>query len=270
MLEATQYQNNAFVTLTYADDPVSLEPGHLRAFMKALRKRLEPTRIRFYGVGEYGEKNDRPHFHVALFNHPPCRRPGRRYGECECKACSPIRHAWVNEKSQQRGFIVNLPLEIGSARYIARYVVKKMTRTDDPRLGNRHPEFARMSNRPGIGHGVLDKIAATITRYNLLTPQGDVPVTLRHGTTQMPLGRYLRQQLRIKLKLNPRSPHVQTAEASYIAFHSEENSEMRSLQKAALSDKKNPSLKAHILKASETARVQIERRQNLFNTKGKL
>lgn len=270
MLEAGLRTENAFVTLTYADDPVSLDPAHLRAFMKALRKRVEPKRIRFYAVGEYGEKYGRPHFHVALFNHPTCKRPGRRKGECNCAPCKTIRHAWVDEKSVSRGFIVNLPLEIGSARYIARYVVKKMTRTDDPRLGNRHPEFSRQSNRPGIGHGVLKKVVETITRYNLLTPEGDVPVTLRHGTTQMPLGRYLRKKLREHMGLNPRSPNVQTAEASFKHFHSEENAEMRAVQKAALSDKNNPSLKAAILASSKTARDQIYRRQSIFETKGTL
>lgn len=269
MLEAGLYPDNAFITLTYATDPFTLEPSHLRAFMKALRKRL-PYRVRFYAVGEYGEKNDRPHFHVALFNHPTCQRPGRRKGECDCKACGPIRRAWCDEKGRQRGFIVNLPLELGSARYIARYVVKKMTRTDDPRLGNRHPEFARMSNRPGIGHGVLDRVAATIRRYNLLTPQGDVPVTLRHGNQEMPLGRYLRQQLRKQMGLNPRSPHVQTPEAAHAHYWSEENAHMRALQSAAFSNKKTPSLKAAYLDDSKTRRDQIERRQKLFNTKGKL
>lgn len=270
MLEAALQQDNAFVTLTYATDPGSLEPAHLRDFMKAFRKRIEPRRVRFYGVGEYGELNDRPHYHLALFNWPACKRPGKRKGECTCTSCAPIRRAWVDNKSQSRGFIVNLPLEIGSARYIARYVVKKMTRTDDPRLGNKHPEFSRMSNRPGIGHGVLDKIADTIRRYNLLTPEGDVPVTLRHGSTQMPLGRYLRKCLRIKLGLNPRSPHVQTAQASYDHFHSEENTELRALQKASLTDQENPGLKAHLVAASKTARDQIEKRHKLFSKKGEL
>lgn len=270
LLEASLYPENAFLTLTYADDPVTLEPDHLAAFMKALRKRLEPKKVRFYAVGEYGEKNNRPHFHVALFNHPSCRTPRRRVGTCSCSACQPIVHAWVDASSIPRGFIYNLPLEPGSARYIARYVVKKMTRTDDPRLGNRHPEFARMSNRRGIGHGVVAKIAETITRYNLLTPAGDVPVTLRHGSTQLPLGRYLRQQVRKHLNLDPRTPHVLSPEASYAHFHSEENALMRAVQKAALADKENPSLKAHTLNASKVKRGQIETRQRLFNTKGKL
>ena len=265
MLEAGLQPNNCFLPLTYANDPGSLEPGHLKAFMKAFRKRVEPRRVRFYGVGEYGEKNDRPHYHVAMFNHPTCLRPGRRLGECTCDACAPVIRAW------DRGFIYNLPLEMGSARYIARYVVKKMTRFDDPRLGaNRHPEFSRQSNRPGIGYGVLDQVAELITRHNLLTPQGDVPVTLRIGSVEYPLGRYLRKKLRGKLGLDERSPHVLTPEAAYASFHSEENAAMRSLQKTALADKENPGLKHHTLIASKTVRDQIEKRNQLFTQKGKL
>lgn len=270
MLEASLKSENAFVTLTYADDPFTLEPPHLRAFMKAFRKRIAPRRVRFYAVGEYGEKYGRPHFHVALFNWPTCKRPGRRKGECNCTSCGPIRRAWVDDKSNSRGFIVNLPLEIGSARYICRYVVKKMTRTDDPRLGNRHPEFSRQSNRPGIGHGVLEKIAAVITRYNLLTPEGDVPVTLRHGTSHMPLGRYLRKKLREHMGLDPRTPHALTPQAAYKHFHSEENAQMRAVQQAARNDKNNPSEKAHLLKSTVAVRAQIHRRQNIFETKGTL
>lgn len=145
-----------------------------------------------------------------------------------------------------------------------------MTRFDDPRLGNRHPEFARMSLKPGIGFGVLEKVAAIITRYNLLTPQGDVPVTLRHGGQEQPLGRYLRKKLRKHLGLDERSPHTLSPEAAHAFHHSEENQAMRAVQEAARNDPKNPSLKHHLLKASEGERLQLQRRQNIFKAKGKL
>lgn len=263
MLEAGLNADNAFVTLTYADDPVSLEPLHHRRFMDALRKRLAPMRVRFYMVGEYGEKNDRPHFHYALFGYPSCKghNPKKAY-RC-CSACDLLEEVWG------RGFVKNLPLEIGSARYIARYVVKKMTRFDDPRLkANMHPEFSRMSLKPGIGQGCLEKVAAVITRYNLLTREGDVPVTLAHGGIQWPLGRYLRKQLRKKMGLDERSPTILSPEASYDAF--QENETLRALQKAAIDDPQNPSLRYHTLKASEGKRNQMEARLKIFSSKGKL
>ena len=56
MLEAGLYKDNAFVTLTYGDDPYTLKPEDHRNFMKRLRHRLAPVTVRFYCVGEYGEK----------------------------------------------------------------------------------------------------------------------------------------------------------------------------------------------------------------------
>lgn len=266
MLEAGLNADNSFLTLTYADDPFTLVPRDHRRFMVALRKRLAPLRVRFYMVGEYGERHHRPHFHYALFGYPSCTRGSNRRNKSYrcCHACDVLEEVWG------KGLIKNLPLEIGSARYIARYVIKKMTRWDDPRLGNRHPEFARMSLRPGIGHGALAAAAATISRYNLLDSAGDVPVTLRHGNTEYPLGRYLRKQLRKALGLNEKSPHVLSAEASYAHFHSPENEALRHLQTLAQSDPENPSLKAQLLKASEGQRLQIQKRLTMLNKKGSI
>lgn len=263
MLEAGLYAENSFLTLTYATDPVTLVPADHRRFMDALRKRLKPARVRFYAVGEYGEKHGRPHFHYALFGYPSCRKSNRRSNKvfrC-CAACDLIEDVWG------RGQIKNAPLEIASARYVARYVVKKMTRWDDPRLGNKHPEFARMSLKPGIGHGALAAVAATIIQYDLLTPEGDVPVTLRHGSTQWPLGRYLRRKLRLALGLDERSPHVLSPLAAFKFFHSEEAAAVRALQEAAKTDPDNPTLKAQLLKASAGHRAQLYARLKVLSTR---
>lgn len=262
-LEQGLKPDNNFLTLTYAKDPGSLDPKQMRTFLDNLRHIVGYGKFRYFGVGEYGDDNDRAHFHLVLFGYPSCLRPAHR-GDCFCAACKPIHQAWG------RGFITNDPLTPERAAYIAKYTVKKMTRYDDPRLGNKHPEFARMSLKPGIGAGVVDALAELITRYSLLTPQGDVPVTLRHGRQQMPLGRYLRKQLRKRLGLDERSPHVLSPEAAYAHFYSEENADMRALLKASLTDSEAPSLKAQLLKASKEKRNQIERRHKLLSPKGKL
>lgn len=265
MLEAGLYADNSFVTLTYAEDPFSLVPLHHRQFMDALRKRVSPLRIRFYMVGEYGERSERPHFHYVLFGYPSCQRAARRKGAFRCcAACDLLEDVWG------KGHIKNLPLEMGSARYVARYVIKKMTRHDDPRLGNRHPEFSRMSLKPGIGFGVLEKVAQVISRYDLLTPEGDVPVTLRHGDLEWPLGRYLRRHLRRQLGLDERSPHVLSAEAAFAHSTSPDTAALRAVQEAARNDPQNPSIKYHLLKASEAKRLQIKRRLGTLNRKGSL
>lgn len=64
-----------FVTLTYNTDHVpitkngymTLDKTDLQKYFKRLRK-LTHEKIRYYAVGEYGTKNQRPHYHIILFN----------------------------------------------------------------------------------------------------------------------------------------------------------------------------------------------------------
>ena len=69
--EASLYENNCFLTLTYSDDCLpngnDLIYRHFQLFMKRLRKRFG-SNIRFYMCGEYGDLFGRPHYHACLFN----------------------------------------------------------------------------------------------------------------------------------------------------------------------------------------------------------
>ena len=71
MLEESVWELSCFATLTYDEmrEPYdrSVNPKELVNFMKRLRRRMEPLKVRFYGVGEYGEESGRPHYHVCLF-----------------------------------------------------------------------------------------------------------------------------------------------------------------------------------------------------------
>lgn len=126
---------------------------------------------------------------------------------------------------------------------------------DDPRLEGRHPEFARMSLRPGIGHDAMWDVASTDLTYNLVESQGDVPSALRHGSRLLPLGRYLRRKLRVMTGMDENAPAItlqKTAEA------------MRPLLEAAKIDKENVSLKSQILKSNKQRVRQIETRNRIF------
>lgn len=89
-------------------------------------------------------------------------------------------------------------VDLGSAQYLAGYVTKKMTMREDSRLLGRHPEFARMSLRPGIGHDFMHEVASTYLQYETAfqAASADVPSALRVGSRSQPLGRYLRRTLR--------------------------------------------------------------------------
>lgn len=64
-----------FITLTYDRKHVpitfnkfmTLQQKDFQNFMKRLRK-LTTNKLRYYAVGEYGEENKRPHYHIILFN----------------------------------------------------------------------------------------------------------------------------------------------------------------------------------------------------------
>lgn len=265
LLESYCHEKSAFVTLTYEDRDLhyrndktgqellepSLCPKHLRNFLKRIRKAIHPQLVRFYGVGEYGDKSFRPHYHIALFGYEPClygstRKQKHSAGNPCCPPCDAIFKAWGH------GGIDNATLENDSAAYIAGYVTKKLTNPNDTKarllLNGRHPEFARMSNRPGIAADAVDQIAlALLSEYgpHMLTEHGDVPVSLHHGKQQLPLGRYLRQKLRRKIDaaeiMNPETGELKYA-AKEITYQAYQN-EMRDLLLAAL---KNPETKKEV------------------------
>lgn len=209
MLEAMQYPHNSFVTLTYDDEHLpegnTLVPKHFQDWLKRFRKSLAPHPIRYYGVGEYGDQSERPHFHVAVFNYETCRfgRTDKRYPARDCcESCMRVHNSWGN------GRILQGTLEFSSAQYIAGYVTKKMTAKDDPRLNGRHPEFARMSLRPGIGADALHEVASSLMEFSLEVSQADVPSGLRHGGRIFPLGRYMRRRLRKLVGLDEAAPQA--------------------------------------------------------------
>lgn len=72
--EAKMHQYSSFLTLTYADEHLpqdySVHLHILQKFMKRLRESLwrsHRSKVRFYACGEYGELEQRPHYHLIIF-----------------------------------------------------------------------------------------------------------------------------------------------------------------------------------------------------------
>lgn len=264
MLEAQLYTDNTFCTLTYRDEQLpttsgglpTLDPVHLKNFLKRVRKILEPHRIRFYAVGEYGDDTQRPHYHLAIFNYPSClygrTRHSKVYRPC-CRNCDRIYQTWTY------GNIDLGTLETSSAQYVAGYVTKKLTSKTDPRLSGRHPEFSRMSLRPGIGHDAMHDVASTWLEFNLEKTEDDVPSSLRHGTRKLPLGRYLTRKLRKLVGKDEKAPD---------AILKKIEEELRPLRETAFDNSR--SFKKEVIKDNDQRVLNMETKQKIFRQRKKL
>lgn len=191
LLESYKHGDSCFATLTYDEDHVpadgSLAPPVVQLWLKRLRKKLSPEKIRFFLVGEYGDESFRPHYHAALF------------GVSALVAGGVDGDAGIVRETWPYGFTFVGELNEATSKYVAGYTVKKMTSKEDSRLEGRFPEFARMSLRPGIGAGAMEDVGRCLgTQERAFRSSGtsDVPYTLRHGKRDVALGRYLRRKLR--------------------------------------------------------------------------
>lgn len=169
--EASLYDHNAFITLTYNDDHLphdrSLNLKHAQDFLKRLRKRFGPG-IRFYGCGEYGEQLGRPHYHMCLFNHDFHDKVLWK----EERGVKLYRSEEI-EKLWTYGYSTTGGVTFQSAAYVARYIMKKITgdiaadhyEYIDPETGevfDRKPEYTHMSLKPGIGSRWINKYTSDV------------------------------------------------------------------------------------------------------------
>lgn len=248
MLEAMLHPSSVFATLTYDDQHLpsnlSLVPSHPQKWMKRLR-RATPNKIRFYLVGEYGTKGKRginPHYHVALFGSDLADEP-------------------IILKTWGKGSIHVGDITPASAQYICGYVTKKLTTAGDPILQGRYPEFARMSNRPGIGAHAMQIIGEHLFhKFNVqeILKTGDVPQILQHGRKKLPLGQYLRTQLRNHIGM----PDEFKNKATY-----QYSQEMCALLALALTDpaNKSKSFSQIIAETNGQKILQAETRFNIYS-----
>lgn len=182
MHEASLYEDNIFLTLTYDDTHIPPDGGlnkrHWQDFIRAVRKRYMPqrlkeleegkrddARIRYFHAGEYGDYTGRPHYHGCLFNF---RFPDQRHFTTRkgfpVYVSEELRELWGKGLSE----IGSVTFE--SAAYIARYILKKVTGNELAKalrygtfdattgeIGQVQSEYATMSRRPGIGYNWLEQ-----------------------------------------------------------------------------------------------------------------
>lgn len=169
-----------FVTLTYDTQTVpitrngfmSLNKRDVQLFFKRLRKAhqgvadLPSGAIKYYLAGEYGEDNNRPHYHIILFN----------------AKIELIQPAWGN------GYIHYGDVSGASVGYTLKYLAKTkripMHRNDD-----RIQEFGLMSKGLGINY-----MTPSMMKWHLKDIDNRIHCTLDDGR-KISMPRYYKDKL---------------------------------------------------------------------------
>lgn len=188
--EASLYENNVFITLTFDEKHVSsdysLNKSDFQKFMKRLRKFFfggfsyidhdnivrwfaQTTPIRYFHCGEYGNDFSRPHHHACLFNcyFPDARRFGRYLISDVLAKLWPFGLHTIGEVNE------------ASANYVASYVQKKIYGDAAPdHYQGRQPEYVTMSRRPGIGNDWYKKYKNDVFPHSYVVNSSGCPVTV--------------------------------------------------------------------------------------------
>lgn len=116
-----------------------------------------------------------------------------------------------------------------------------------------------MSLRPGIGLCAMYDLASEMLRFNLETRQEDVPVFLSYGKNKkLPLGRYLRRNLRKFIGRDEKTPEQIVARLQ---------AEMLSLRLDSRQDKDGVSFKKKVIEASEGEVRNVKSQYQLYGRK---
>ena len=186
MHEASMHQDNCFITLTYDEDHIPYDHGlrkdHFQKFMKRLRKKYHWHKIRYYMCGEYGTSETgglgRPHFHALIFGFDFAdkifweeRRGSKLYRSPTLENLWPFGYSRIGS------------VNFGTAAYVARYVMKKITgnmaedhyQRVDAETGEIYPiipEYNAMSLKPGIAKDWFDKYSSDVFPHDYVIVNG--------------------------------------------------------------------------------------------------
>lgn len=166
--EQSCHQRSCFLTLTYSPEHLPRFGQLVKADLRRFFNRMWKTglRFRYVACGEYGERNRRPHFHVALY--------GLNFFEDRIFYMNgsngdPLFISATLSKFWPEGISTIGSLTFESSAYIARYITMRLNESDklsirplavDPDTGEMvmpNPEFLVMSRNPGIGAKWFDE-----------------------------------------------------------------------------------------------------------------
>lgn len=186
--KASTTETAYFLTLTYTDEnlPVT-EDGEItldyrdhQLYMKRLRKSLPNAKIKYFTVGEYGDRTQRPHFHSIIFN----------------ATQNEVLNAW------DKGAVHFGEVNEKTIAYTLKYAMKKIGRVY--KKDWRDPNTSRAVERALISKGVGIEYAQN--QNNIKYYQDDLTrqVIKESGVVQS-LPRYYKQKFYTETQLQARS-----------------------------------------------------------------
>ncbi len=177
-----QFKNRHYVPQDY-----SLRPSHVSGFIRSLRRANKNHKIRYFYCGEYGDENQRPHYHICIFNHS--------FDDLYLWKDDEGLYTYTSESLQKHwpyGFTTVAELNLRTAAYTAGYALKKITgkRAWDHYLRSTEhgeaywllPEYIRMSTGRGKPSGLG---ASFYEKYNSdIFPSDQSPIP-GHGQSEL-------------------------------------------------------------------------------------
>lgn len=148
-LEASLYDQNYFVTLTYDDLHIPFTSKMVKKdfqdFIKRLRK--EFPGVRYFACCERGEHTQRLHIHAILFN--------LQLKDLKYVGKREVGYCWKSaslERIWSKGLTDLGEVSLQSCRYVARYAQKKLTNPN-----TKNDEWLVMSLKPGIAQRYFEE-----------------------------------------------------------------------------------------------------------------
>lgn len=207
--EASCYQNNCFITLTYNEESLlsdRLQYTDFQLFVKRLRKHIFKEFLKSYGeenwklldkqerksafdsfrigifvTGEYGDLTKRPHWHALIFNWRP---PDSTYTYSNDNG-DKVYNSKLLDQLWSHGRTEFGDVTKNSANYVARYAAKKLSHGKD---GEHDFEpISKKSSKQAIGKKWIEKHwEYTFQQGKIRLPDGGV----------VPIPRYYEKWLR--------------------------------------------------------------------------
>ncbi len=184
-----------FITLTYDQDKVPWEfvdsNGELlpvmvvskkdcQDFLKRLRKNIQPFKVRYFLISEYGPRTLRPHYHLILFNFPQLLN-----GEL----------LNILDKSWGNGFVSCSPVNDSRISYCVNYCL------DNSTLPDYLPKnFMLCSRKPGIGSCLFDD--GNVCDYIRNSKRHSTPIYSDGETKSFATPRYYKDKLLDRVALD--------------------------------------------------------------------